>query len=156
MRGDSQAHKHSVIGALIKEHQEKSELPMREREIMVLGSTVYAGMSCFLSVSRRMLTARFSCDGHGKVCSPARNPALIRLQTKTVIHSFIFAMVLHPGAYAKAQAEMDRVVGPNRLPTLEDRDSLPYLECVLREVYRCVVPSRTPGMPVYLLASRIV
>lgn len=45
-------------------------------------------------------------------------------------------MVLHPRYYAKAQAEMDRVVGLNRCPTLEDRELLPYLECILREVYR--------------------
>lgn len=47
-------------------------------------------------------------------------------------------MVLHPDVYARAQAEMDRVVGSNRLPTLKDRDRLPYLSCVLKETYRCV------------------
>lgn len=47
-------------------------------------------------------------------------------------------MVLHPEVYRKAQAEIDRVVGSERLPELEDRPSLPYLECVLKEVYRSV------------------
>ena len=32
--------------------------------------------------------------------------------------------------------ELDAVVGPNRLPTFEDRDSLPYVECVVQEVLR--------------------
>jgi len=45
-------------------------------------------------------------------------------------------MVLHPETYKKAQEEMDKVVGAVRLPSIEDRDSLPYLECVLKEVYR--------------------
>ena len=45
-------------------------------------------------------------------------------------------MLLNPNVYAKAQEEMDRVVGLDRLPTIEDRDSLPYLECILKETYR--------------------
>ena len=50
--------------------------------------------------------------------------------------TFILAMVLHPEVYRKVQAEMDRVVGPERLPDFEDREQLPYLECVLKEVFR--------------------
>lgn len=50
--------------------------------------------------------------------------------------TFILAMVLHPEVYRKVQAEMDRVVGPERLPDFEDREHLPYLECVLKEVFR--------------------
>lgn len=55
--------------------------------------------------------------------------------------SFLLAMVLHPEVYRKAQAEIDRVVGSERLPELEDRPSLPYLECVLKEVYRWNPPA---------------
>ncbi|KAI0085385.1 cytochrome P450 [Irpex rosettiformis] len=36
---------------------------------------------------------------------------------------------------------MDRVVGTDRLPTWEDRESLEYLECVFREVLRCTSPA---------------
>lgn len=52
--------------------------------------------------------------------------------------TFVLAMVLHPEVYRKAQEEIDRVVGPERLPDFEDREQLPYLECLLKEVYRCV------------------
>lgn len=45
-------------------------------------------------------------------------------------------MVLHPEVVHKAQAEIDRVVGRTRLPGLMDRDALPYLDQVLKEVYR--------------------
>ena len=45
-------------------------------------------------------------------------------------------MTLYPGVQKKAQEEIDRLIGPDRLPTFEDRDSLPYLECVLKEVLR--------------------
>ena len=52
--------------------------------------------------------------------------------------TFILAMVLHPDVYKKAQEEIDRVIGPERLPDFEDREQLPYLECVLKEVVRYV------------------
>lgn len=45
-------------------------------------------------------------------------------------------MALHPAVQEKAQAEIDRVVGRDRLPEAGDRESLPYLEAVYREVMR--------------------
>ena len=47
-------------------------------------------------------------------------------------------MTLYPEVQAKAQEELDRVIGPDRLPDFYDREahSLPYLECVIKEVYR--------------------
>lgn len=46
------------------------------------------------------------------------------------------AMVIYPNVYKKAQEEVDRVIGRDRLPTHEDRENLPYIECILKEVYR--------------------
>jgi hypothetical protein len=45
-------------------------------------------------------------------------------------------MILHPEVFAKAQAEIDRVVGTDRLPDFQDRMSLPYVESLVKEVYR--------------------
>lgn len=42
------------------------------------------------------------------------------------ISQFLLAMVLHPEEVAKAQKEIDSVVGPDRLPNLTDRAQLPY------------------------------
>ncbi|KAG8901703.1 hypothetical protein FRC00_005286, partial [Tulasnella sp. 408] len=36
----------------------------------------------------------------------------------------------------KAQAEIDRVIGPSRLPTFEDQPNLPYLHAVMLETLR--------------------
>ncbi|KZT22572.1 cytochrome P450 [Neolentinus lepideus HHB14362 ss-1] len=49
---------------------------------------------------------------------------------------FFVAMVLHPEAQKKAQEEIDRVIGDDRLPTFDDRASLPYVEALYREVLR--------------------
>ena len=45
-------------------------------------------------------------------------------------------MVLFPEYQRKAQAEIDRVVGDGRLPDFRDRESLIYVEAILREVQR--------------------
>lgn len=53
-------------------------------------------------------------------------------------------MILHPEIQKTAQAELDAVVGPDRLPTFDDRPALPYLEAILREVER-MYPVVSPG-----------
>jgi len=60
--------------------------------------------------------------------------------------TFILAMVQHPDVFMKAREEIDRVVGLDCLPDFGDRDSLPYLNCVIKEVYRYNVPLPM-GMP---------
>ncbi|KAF9233018.1 cytochrome P450 [Melanogaster broomeanus] len=49
---------------------------------------------------------------------------------------FFLAMVLYPEAQRRAQAEIDAVIGNDRLPTFEDRPSMPFLEATLRETLR--------------------
>ena len=45
-------------------------------------------------------------------------------------------MTLYPEVQRKAQEEIDRVVGTDRLPTFADRENLPYLEALVTEVHR--------------------
>ncbi|KAI0768404.1 cytochrome P450 [Irpex lacteus] len=49
---------------------------------------------------------------------------------------FIACMLLHPEAQQKAQEEIDRVVGRDRLPEFSDRDSLPFVTAVVYESFR--------------------
>lgn len=51
---------------------------------------------------------------------------------------FILVMVLYPDVQARAQAEIDAVIGQGlqRLPHWEDRSSLPYVEAVVKETLR--------------------
>ena len=50
--------------------------------------------------------------------------------------SFLLAMTMYPEIQKKCQDELDAVVGNDRLPTFADRDSLPYLATMLKEVIR--------------------
>ena len=45
-------------------------------------------------------------------------------------------MVLYPEVQKKAQAEIDAVIGQNRLPDFHDRPSLPYINAVVKESSR--------------------
>ena len=45
-------------------------------------------------------------------------------------------MTCHPEVVKRAQDEIDRVVGTERLPTYEDRENLPYIECIVKEIFR--------------------
>ncbi|EJD42046.1 cytochrome P450 [Auricularia subglabra TFB-10046 SS5] len=62
--------------------------------------------------------------------------------TLATLRSFVLAMVRSPDIQRKAQAELDRVLPVDRLPSLADRSAqrLPYLEAVLRETYRKYPP----------------
>ncbi|KAF9002175.1 cytochrome P450, partial [Cyathus striatus] len=66
--------------------------------------------------------------------------------TDSALLHFMLDMVLFPEVQRKAQQEIDRVVGKNRLPELGDRSSLPYVEAVMQEVLRwnTVAPSGIP------------
>lgn len=59
-------------------------------------------------------------------------------KTVSILRTFFLAMALHPDVLEKAQEEINRVVGKERLPDTNDREGLPYLECLLQEVYRFV------------------
>lgn len=45
-------------------------------------------------------------------------------------------MVIHPAVQAKAQAELDSVIGSGRLPDYNDRLSMPYIDAIVKEVLR--------------------
>lgn len=50
--------------------------------------------------------------------------------------------MLHPEIQSRAQAEVDSIITKERrLPTIQDRESMPYLEAVLKEVLRWAPPS---------------
>lgn len=57
-------------------------------------------------------------------------------QTVSALATFVLAIVTHPEVQIKAQKELDSVVGRDRLPEFGDRQSLPYIDAIVKEVLR--------------------
>lgn len=66
--------------------------------------------------------------------------------TATTVILFVLYLMQNPHAQLKAQEEVDRVVGTDRLPTWDDIPNLPYLNLVLQETYR-MNPLSPLGIP---------
>ena len=45
-------------------------------------------------------------------------------------------MIMYPEILKKAQSEVDSVVGHERLPTMQDREALPYVNAMCIELLR--------------------
>lgn len=63
---------------------------------------------------------------------------MVSRQTATVLKTFVLVMVRQPEIFQNLQREMDRIVGLERLPDFDDRLALPYLNAVIKELYRYV------------------
>ncbi|KAJ7870927.1 cytochrome P450 [Mycena olivaceomarginata] len=69
--------------------------------------------------------------------------------TASQLEAFFLAMMLYPAVQATAQRELDRVVGHDRLPDINDHAQLPYIDALCKEVVRwhvavpLAVPHRT-------------
>ncbi|KAJ3533125.1 hypothetical protein NMY22_g7461 [Coprinellus aureogranulatus] len=55
--------------------------------------------------------------------------------------ALICALANNPEVQKKAQAEIDVVIGPDRLPRVEDRPALPYVNAVVKELTRWFTPA---------------
>ncbi|CUA69023.1 O-methylsterigmatocystin oxidoreductase [Rhizoctonia solani] len=68
--------------------------------------------------------------------------------SSNVLIKFIAAMVLNPTSQSRAQQELDDVIGPVALPSFSDRERLPYVRNLIKEVLRWhpVAPLGLPHM----------
>ena len=67
------------------------------------------------------------------------------MKTVSSMNFFFLALALFPQVQRRAQAELDIVVGRDRLPTFDDRPRLPYIEALCKELMRwqMVTPTGT-------------
>ncbi|KAK3903560.1 O-methylsterigmatocystin oxidoreductase [Staphylotrichum tortipilum] len=56
--------------------------------------------------------------------------------TSSTLYAFVQAMLLYPDIQKKAQAEIERVVGSSRLPTMDDERDLQYIRAIVKESLR--------------------
>lgn len=60
--------------------------------------------------------------------------------TASIMQWFSALIPAHPDIQKRAQEELDRVVGRDRLPTIEDEKNLPYCHAIVKEIERCHNP----------------
>ncbi|XP_074758697.1 cytochrome P450 2D6 [Athene noctua] len=68
--------------------------------------------------------------------------------TSTTLRWALLYMLLYPEIQSKVQAEIDKVIGRERSPTMKDQVSMPYTSAVIHEVQRYgdVIPIGLPHM----------
>jgi cytochrome P450 len=66
--------------------------------------------------------------------------------TSETISWWTLAMIAYPDTQARAQAELDAVVGRSRLPTFADYPHLPYIRAMVKETlrWRTITPLSVP------------
>ncbi|NXJ79117.1 CP2DK protein, partial [Trogon melanurus] len=66
--------------------------------------------------------------------------------TSTTLRWAFLYMLLHPEIQSKVQAEIDKVIGRERPPTMQDQVNMPYTNAVIHEVQRYgdIVPAGLP------------
>ena len=57
---------------------------------------------------------------------------LKKVQTASIMQWFSALIPAYPEIQAKAHAELDRVVGRNRLPTIDDEKNLPFIHAIIK------------------------
>ncbi|CAE7136164.1 unnamed protein product [Rhizoctonia solani] len=56
--------------------------------------------------------------------------------TSSWLQTLVLALAAFPDVQKKAQDEIDKIIGADRMPTLDDFPELPYIQAVIKEVHR--------------------
>lgn len=110
-----------------------------EHDLKWAAGAIYAGTvlfsnNCDQSVTNATLSA--GADTVGSISIWEEGICVDFPQTVAVLDTFFLLMMLYPDVQKKAQNELDSVLGGDRLPTFDDRDDLPYVNALCKELVR--------------------
>uniref|UniRef100_A0A8C4LC41 Cytochrome P450 n=1 Tax=Equus asinus asinus TaxID=83772 RepID=A0A8C4LC41_EQUAS len=68
--------------------------------------------------------------------------------SSSTLRCALLLLFKYPDVLEKVQAEIDRVIGPHRLPALEDQAKMPYTDAVIHEIQRFIdlIPFGVPHL----------
>ncbi|XP_058269287.1 cytochrome P450 2M1-like isoform X2 [Hemibagrus wyckioides] len=71
--------------------------------------------------------------------------------TSSTIRQSLLLMMKHPDIQARVQKEIDKMVGQDRCPSIDDRQNMPYTDAVIHEVQRSMdlAPTAVPHKMLY-------
>ncbi|XP_030665093.1 cytochrome P450 2C9 isoform X2 [Nomascus leucogenys] len=126
----------SYILEKVKEHQESMDMNNPQDFI-----------DCFLikmEKEKHNQTSEFTIEGLENTATD-----LFGAGTETTSTTLRYALLLllkHPEVTAKVQEEIERVIGRNRSPCMQDRSHMPYTDAVVHEVQRYIdlLPTSLP------------
>ncbi|XP_055110834.2 cytochrome P450 2C9 isoform X2 [Symphalangus syndactylus] len=126
----------SYILEKVKEHQESMDMNNPQDFI-----------DCFLikmEKEKHNHTSEFTIEGLENTAAD-----LFGAGTETTSTTLRYALLLllkHPEVTAKVQEEIERVIGRNRSPCMQDRSHMPYTDAVVHEVQRYIdlLPTSLP------------
>lgn len=130
----------SITATLLSATDLDEDATQRESVIRNVTGTAYVGMFFGFIFRRLSLDSLELLSG----CRYSRSIfyvlyfLLSASQTVSALGTFMLAMVLNPDVQRAAQAEIDRVIGPERLPEFQDKDNLPIVTAILLETLRYV------------------
>ncbi|KAG1837815.1 cytochrome P450 [Suillus tomentosus] len=127
---------HSLIGRSRELSQHLLNEPFNEVKAQVANGT-----------ASRSLITDFLSQPHDDADEDIMKPVAFTVYmagmetSATVLQTFLLAMVLYPDVQVRARAEIDQVVRHDKMPCLNDRASLPYIDAILCEVMRWYPPT---------------
>ncbi len=136
----------SIVAQLLERMDKEDSLDTSEELDIVknVALTSYAGtaqqsFTVVLAESHTDVSLTFrSWSGHRSFVSlcVTSSTNVPDTQTYATLQTFFMAMAVNPDVQKKAQAELDAVVGPDRLPDHSDRADLPYINALVKEALR--------------------
>jgi len=126
----------------------RTEKPLYRRHWMNAKNSFEEGTArpCFsVNAAKTQKIENFSDDQAAYICGTILEAGSDT--TSNTLYAFIQAMVVFPDAQKRAQEEIERVVGEDRLPTMDDEPNLPYIRACIKETLRWMPTTPTGGVP---------
>ncbi|KDN44626.1 hypothetical protein RSAG8_05391, partial [Rhizoctonia solani AG-8 WAC10335] len=118
------SHQPSLLGSLLQDHKLLLGLTPRDRDerLKKVGAIMFGGGTDTASSSAANWLSIFDMQSS--------------FQSANSVVSFVAAMVLNPHVQARGQQELDSVLGQCALPSVSDKERLPYIRNLIGEVFR--------------------
>ena len=129
----------SIVSELLKRMARGDTVSQEDEEIIKnVGAVMFEGKTSRLGKVWSLTLTPYPA-GTDTVCIHClysmRSFSPLRKALCTLLGTFL-GVSLHPEVLKKAHAELDAVVGPHRMPNFGDRDSLVYLNAIIKESMR--------------------